>query len=128
MNNYTSSAILEKIKTLCDIRYGKGKVKETIINCGLSYSVIDNLRKGSIPSADKLAMIADGLQCSTDYLLGRASLPALTDDIYNDMELSSDESQLISHYRNISPQEQYKLLGRAELLAEQEETFRQDEA
>jgi len=35
----------------------------------------DILRKGSMPSADRLALIADGLGVTTDYLLGRTDDP-----------------------------------------------------
>ena len=38
----------------------------------------DIIRKGSMPSADKVAKIADGLDVSIDYLLGRTDNPKAT--------------------------------------------------
>lgn len=38
---------------------------------GLKRGVLDNMKKGSMPSADKIAIIADYLGVSVDYLLGR---------------------------------------------------------
>lgn len=38
---------------------------------GLKRGVLDNMKKGSMPSADKIAAIADYLNVSVDYLLGR---------------------------------------------------------
>ena len=43
----------------------------------LSKSVMDNMKRGSMPSADKLATIADYFDCSVDYILGRAETPAM---------------------------------------------------
>lgn len=43
----------------------------------LSKSVIDNMKRGSMPSADKLATIADYFGCSVDYILGRVDTPAM---------------------------------------------------
>lgn len=46
---------------------------------GLGADLIrDIVRKGSMPSADRLALIADGLGVSTDYLLGRTDDPTAT--------------------------------------------------
>ena len=39
---------------------------------GLSKHTLSNLNKGSMIGADSLAKIADYLDCSVDYLLGRS--------------------------------------------------------
>lgn len=41
------------------------------LQSGAGKDIISNLQKGSIMSGDKLAKIADYLNCSVDYLLGR---------------------------------------------------------
>lgn len=46
-----------------------------LINAGLNKSVFDNMKKGQIPSVDKIHKIADYLDCSVDYLLGRTDKP-----------------------------------------------------
>lgn len=45
--------------------------------CGLSKSVVDNLKKGSMPSADKIEAMADFFGVSTDYLLGKTDIPKI---------------------------------------------------
>ena len=45
------------------------------IKSGTGKDIIANLQKGSIISSDKLAKIADYLNCSVDYLLGRTDEP-----------------------------------------------------
>lgn len=46
-----------------------------LINANLNKSVFDNMKKGQIPSVDKIHKIADYLNCSVDYLLGRTDNP-----------------------------------------------------
>lgn len=54
----------------------KGLTKnKLLINIGLNKSVFDNMKKGQIPSVDKIHIIADYLDCSVDYLLGRTNNP-----------------------------------------------------
>ena len=48
-----------------------------LINTGLNKSVFDNINKGHIPSDDKIHNIADYLDCSVDYLLGRTDNPEI---------------------------------------------------
>ncbi len=46
-----------------------------LINTKLNKSVFDNMKKGQIPSIDKIHTLADYLDCSVDYLLGRTDNP-----------------------------------------------------
>lgn len=46
-----------------------------LINANLGKSVFDNMKKGRVPSVDKIHVIADYLNCSVDYLLGRTDNP-----------------------------------------------------
>ena len=48
-----------------------------LINAKLNKSVFDNMKKGQIPSVDKIHIIADYLDCSVDYLLGRTDNPEI---------------------------------------------------
>lgn len=43
--------------------------------CGLKPTVVDNLKKGSIPSVDKVCAIAEYFNVTTDYLLGLDTEP-----------------------------------------------------
>ena len=74
-------------------------------NVQLNKSVFDNMKKGQIPSIDKIHIIADYLDCSIDYLVGRTDVPEINsrefkekkiDDLIErlikDGELTEDES------------------------------------
>ncbi|MBQ8389679.1 MAG: helix-turn-helix transcriptional regulator [Oscillibacter sp.] len=63
-----------RIKSLCKERKltVKGLLEQTNINRNFIY---DLEKGGQIPSADKLERIANCLDCSVDYLLGRTDIP-----------------------------------------------------
>lgn len=69
---YVSNDIAIRIKFLAK---AKGvSVKKLLEDVGLGYNTMSNL-KTSMPKADNLARIADYLDCSMDYLLGRTDVP-----------------------------------------------------
>lgn len=69
---YISTNISDKIKQLCK---SKGvSVKKMLEDVGLGFNMISCM-KTSMPKADNLAKIADYLDCSVDYLLGRTTDP-----------------------------------------------------
>ncbi len=52
--------------------------KNMLEECGLNKNVISTmLSRGSMPKADNVAKIADYLDCSVDYLLGRTDNPEI---------------------------------------------------
>ena len=71
MQNVQISA---NIKTLCK---SKGvTISMLLSNCNLTKSFIYDLEKrATSPSCDKMSRIADYLDCSVDYLLGRTDNP-----------------------------------------------------
>lgn len=69
---YSSTNIAERIKELAKIR--KVPVKKLLEDVGLGFNTMSNM-KTSMPKADNLAKIADYLNCSVDYLLGRTDNP-----------------------------------------------------
>lgn len=52
-------------------------INQLLRECKLNKSVLDNMKRGSMPSADKLAAIADYFNCSVDYILGRVDKPGI---------------------------------------------------
>lgn len=50
-------------------------------NVGLGKSLFDNMKKGKVPSIERIDRIADYLGCSVDYLLGRTDEPSLSTNI-----------------------------------------------
>lgn len=69
---YKSSFIAERIKLLAKNK--KVPIKNMLKDIGLGFNTMSNM-KTSTPKADNLAKIADYLDCSVDYLLGRTDKP-----------------------------------------------------
>ena len=73
-NEYISSEIAERIKL---IEKSKGLTVSTVLKeVNLGRNTMANF-KTSMPKADNLAKIADYLDCSIDYLMGRTDDPDL---------------------------------------------------
>lgn len=69
---YNSANVAERIKTLSK---SKGiPIKKLLGDVGLGFNTMANM-KTSMPKSDNLARIADYLDCSVDYLLGRTDDP-----------------------------------------------------
>lgn len=68
------------------------KIAFLLQECGINHSFISDIRhKNRAPSVDKISVIADYLNCSVDYLLGRTDSPQTTgghfikiEDIHDD--------------------------------------------
>ena len=72
VNLYDLKAIEERIMSIAS---QKGLSKNKLLaNAKLHKSIFDNMKKGQIPSVDKIHSIADYLDCSVDYLLGRIDI------------------------------------------------------
>lgn len=71
---YNPQDTAERINRLAKL---KGIQQKNLLDeCGLNKNVISTmLSRGSMPKADNLARIADYLDCSVDYLLGRTDCP-----------------------------------------------------
>ena len=65
---YLSTNIAKKIKELS--KENNISIKKLLIDVNLGANTMSNM-KSSVPKADNLAKIADYLDCSVDYLLGR---------------------------------------------------------
>ena len=79
--------------------------KETGISQGLISDYKNGVKK---PTAENLVKLADYLDCSIDYLLGRTSSPL------NEPE---DEHRLIKAYRQLTDEGKKAILTTAELYA-----------
>ena len=67
--------VFETIKKKCKSQ--KVTIKELLEVCNINRNFMYDLKNGRIPSADKLELIADYLNCSIDYLLGRTDNPEI---------------------------------------------------
>ena len=72
-NEFDLEFLILSIEELCKKR--KISVKSALEDCGLKRVVVDNMKKGSIPSIDKIFTIANYFNVSVDYLLGRTDTP-----------------------------------------------------
>lgn len=57
-------------------------VKKLLDNCGLGPNTVTKLSSGADIRSQTLVKIADYLDCSVDYLLGRTETPAITVEAY----------------------------------------------
>lgn len=86
---YNSPNVANKIK---ECAKSKGiPLKSLLNNCNLGSNTFSHMLHGKSIAFDSLARIADQLDCSVDYLLGRGQ-GAVTDD----------ELQLLIYYRNLN--------------------------
>ena len=60
--------IRELILYLLDVK--NSSTHKMLTECGYNTSLVNDLKKGQMPAADKIATIANYLGVSTDYLLG----------------------------------------------------------
>jgi transcriptional regulator with XRE-family HTH domain len=56
-------------------RRGVASIAKALIESGAGKDLLVNMRKGQTPSVDKFKLLADYLDCSVDYLLGRTDVP-----------------------------------------------------
>lgn len=66
-------------------------VNKMLIDCGYNTSLVNDMKKGQMPSADKISNIAKYIGVSTDYLLGNEN---------SDLNLNSEED-FINELRRI---------------------------
>lgn len=90
-NLYDSITLAENIKIQAKAR--NVQLKDMFAELDLSKGTLSNLRLGKKISADSLARIADYLDCSMDFLMGRTVDPAV-----KRMNLTDDEHQKVTDY------------------------------
>lgn len=50
-----------------------------LMNANMGKNLFDNMKRGTIPSVEKIHIIADYLNVSVDYLLGRTDNPTVNE-------------------------------------------------
>ena len=104
---YISSEVAGRIKAELD-RRGL-KPSPTMKSIGLGENTLHNF-KSSMPKADTLAVIADFLNVSVDYLLGRNAVPASAP------VSGSRLNKMIALFCQLSPEQQDLLIANAEMF------------
>lgn len=98
--------LISNIEMLCKAK--NVSVHQMLAECNLGKSVIDNAKKGSTPSVDKVLAIANYFEVSVDYLLGYSSNAEHNEKAKKFIEFAnkhSDEQidQIIEHYSHFLP-------------------------
>lgn len=87
---------------------------------GATDAMVGRWRKGeAVPKADKLGRIADVLECSADYLLGRSDDP-VPGGKEDPVKLSEDELELLTYFRGLTGKGKRHVLNFAESEADAE--------
>lgn len=96
---YESTAIANQIKNIA-----KRKniiIKQMLIDLNLGVNTMNNM-KTSTPKSDSLAKIADYLECSVDYLLGRTNNENIgKTDITPAIAKNKKENELLKMFREL---------------------------
>lgn len=92
---YVTQEIANRIKKQLKNQHKTSKDMLSTLNMGIN--TISELAKGKQMSCISLAHIADYLNCSVDYLLGRTDTPI--EESCNDIVLSQMERQVLIGYR-----------------------------
>lgn len=92
---YISTVVVERIK-----KFAKTKnisITKMLMECELNKNTLSSMQsRGSWPQANSLAKIADYLDCSVDYLLGRTDSPEMNHAIV--LPFSKEASYKIAAY------------------------------
>lgn len=72
---YSAYDVATTIKMLA--AHNNVTLKQMLVDLGLGQNFLVNMAKGRMPVSDNLAKIADYLDCSVDYLLGRTDKPEI---------------------------------------------------
>ena len=105
---YISTKIADRIKDAA--KHNGVTVKRMLADIGLGSNTIAHLQTSMI-AADSLAKIADYLNVSVDYLLGRS------DDVGTSAAEDANAAELLAIYNRLSPVDRAKLLVYADNLA-----------
>lgn len=118
---YESTRIAETIK-------GRSKsvgvqLKDMLIELKLNKNTLSSMYSGSMPKCDSLARIADYLDCSVDYLLGRTDIPVVVQGLPQKECLAmpfrptGQMKELIDVFSTLDTVQQNSLLTLAKFLA-----------
>lgn len=102
---YYAVEIAQKIRDLAKEK--KITIKDMLLEIKLNKNSINTLSNGSMIQCDSLAKIADYLDCSVDYLLGRASQVNYSADSFT---LNPNERTMLNTFRQLSVSQQQSAL------------------
>lgn len=71
MNTIDLNLVIERINELC--KKNSITINQMLKNCSAGTSLVDNMKKGSYPSVDKLKKVADYFGIALEYLIGEVT-------------------------------------------------------
>ncbi len=108
---YDTSEIAERI--ISAIKRDGRTVNAVLSESGLSKNVIVNLKTGSQLAANKIAVLADTLHCSVDYLLGRTDVMEVGRIEHVTDQLPENEQLLLDYFRLCNEHGKRAIIGKA---------------
>lgn len=119
---YNPFDVANRLREMADLR--RVAMQVVLSDCGMNRNAMTHMRK-SMPSARSLAKLADRLECSVDYLLGRTSemltpgagqAPAPIQDDGPDLDeapqLSRNAAEMLELFEQLPAREQVLFIGR----------------
>ena len=108
---YYAVEIAQKIKDLAKEK--EITIKDMLLEIKLNKNSINTLSNGSMIQCDSLAKIADYLDCSVDYLLGRTSQINYSADSFT---LNPNEQTILNTFRQLSLLDQHAAIKHLQFL------------
>jgi len=101
-----------RIENLCNAKHIS--VRAMLNECGLNKNTIDNIKKGSSPTIEKIAIMAKYFDVSTDYLLGneQKNKPSSEEESF-----SQNKKELMALFDTMSDAQQESFLAIARAAA-----------
>lgn len=104
---YDSYMIASRIKETAKKK--KISLKKMLTECQLGINTVSQLSKGTDMYSKNLARIADYLDCSVDYLLGRTNEITEARDIFD--VLNTQEKYLIQRFRETTEEGRFDIIA-----------------
>lgn len=95
-NQFDLDCLIFRIEELCTQKHMS--VKSVLEDCGLSRVAVDNMKKGSVPSIDKIFILANYFNVSVDYLLGKKN----DDNNFIVGEMSNVNNNVMGNHNSVS--------------------------
>ncbi len=120
---YNSQEIANRIKSIA--KSNNASLKTMLSECDLGINAISQMAKGNDMLSKNLARIADYLNCSVDYLLGRTDNPGLSAPTGTEAQTNQEE-ELLLKFRQLNQNGKEYILTTVELASANQE-FSQSE-
>lgn len=106
---YKSSEVADRLRAVAKLR--GVTMKDALHDADLSFNLMTNMRR-SMPNATSLAKLADRLECSVDYLLGRTTELTTAGTGQAGGGLSENSREMLALFEQLPERQQLTLIGR----------------